>query len=153
MDRELPNITVTFLIEYKGKFLLVSRGSKEKNFPSLWAFPGGKCEIGETIIDTIKREVFEETNLELNEEAFFLDSYYFKKSVGVAFFVRAKNNNVIISDEITDYRWVETVEEMSNYRCIPGIFNHLERAIHVLRNGYFDTLNSMNLTPEKYINK
>lgn len=153
MPNEHPNITVTFLIEFERKFLLISRGSSERNFPSLWAFPGGKCEIGETIIDTIKREVLEETNLELRDQAFFLDSYFFKKSVGVAFLVKAKHNNVLISDEIMEYRWVSSLEELASYKCIPGIHNHLERAISILNKNYFDSLDSMNLTPDKYLNK
>jgi mutator protein MutT len=153
MNVELPNITVTFVIEFEGKFLLVYRGHTEKNFSSLWAFPGGKCEIGETIIDTIKREVFEETGLELSDEGFFLDSYYFKKTIGVAFLVRAKNDILNTSEEIVDYKWVKSVNELNDYQCIPGIHNHLERALTVLKNGYSDSLDAMNLTPDKYLNK
>jgi 8-oxo-dGTP diphosphatase len=153
MQNELPNLTVTFLIEYEGKFLLISRSGTENHFPSLWAFPGGKVEIGETVIDTITREVLEETGLHLKEDAFFLDSYYFKKSVGIAFLVRATNNFVSISDEIEDFRWIETIDELKMFDCIPGIHNHLQRAIGILNKGHFDSLTSMNLTPNKYLNK
>jgi|GEM_PF-1340389 len=153
MERELPNITVTFLIEFKGRFLLISRGSNEKNFPSLWAFPGGKCEIGETIIDTIRREILEETSLEIMDEGKFLNTYFFKKTVGVAFFVRAKSDKVTLAKEIKDYKWINSVEELQNFNCIPGIYNHLVAAIEVLKNNSFDSLEQLRLTPDKYINK
>ena len=152
MELKFPNLTVTFLIEYQDKFLLISRSNDEVNFPSLWAFPGGKVEIGETIIQTIKREVFEETGLILRDECSFLDSYFFKNSVGVAFLVRARNNMVTPSEEIQDYTWVNSLEELRNYKCIPGIYNHLQRALKVLNNGHLDSLEEMNLVPDKYLN-
>ena len=153
MQRELPNITVTFLIEYEEKFLLISRGQNEKNFPSLWAFPGGKCEIGETIIDTIRREIFEETALEITDQGKFLNTYFFKKSIGVAFIVRAKSDKVNLAEGIENYKWISSLEEMQNLNCIPGIHNHLVLAKNVLLSNNFDSLEQMKLSPDKYINK
>lgn len=153
MQRELPNITVTFLIEFKAKFLIISRGNNEKNFPSLWAFPGGKCEIGETIIDTIRREILEETALEISDDCRFLNSYFFKKTVGVAFLVRAKSNKIILAKDIKDYKWINSIAEMQNLNCIPGIYNHLVSATQVLAKGEYDSLEQLRLTPEKYLNK
>ena len=148
-----PNITITFLIEYKGKFLLVRRASKEENFPDLWAFPGGKVEIGETVVETIRREVYEETGLMLNNEAAFLNTYAFNKTVGLAFFVSTISDKVRLSNELTDHRWVESEEELQEHKCIPGIYNHLRCAKSILSRGYFDGLEEMNLVEHKYINK
>ena len=153
MSKEYPNLTITFLIEYNNKFLLISRGKDEDNFPSLWAFPGGKCEIGENATETIQREILEEVGLEIDDEAIFLNSYSFKKSVGLAFLVRARNDNVTLSSEADDYIWVGSLGEMEKYNCIPGIYNHLERALFLLSKGRFDSLEAMNLSPEKYLNK
>jgi len=148
-----PNLTVTFLIEFKSKFLLISRGKKENNFPSMWAFPGGKVEFDETVIDTIKREVIEETGLELLDDACFLDSYFFKKTVGIAFLVRAMSNQVMLSTEIQDYRWISDLDELKQYNCIPGIYNHFLRAKEMLTKKAFDSLEKMNLTEFKYLNR
>jgi len=151
--RKYPSVSVTFIIEFKSKFLLVCRGSKEDNFPSLWAFPGGKVEADETIIDTIRREVKEETNLSLTDEAAFLDSYFFKGRVGVAFLVRATSADVLLSEELIDYRWITTIDEMRDLNCIPGIYNHLQRAHDVFNANILDSLEQMNLTESKYINR
>lgn len=150
--KEYPNLTITFLIEFDNKFLLISRGEHEENFPSLWAFPGGKVEIGETAIDTIKREILEEVGLEIHDEATFLNSYSFKKSVGVAFLVRATSDNVKLDEEFSDYAWVENTDDMKKYNCISGIYNHLVRAKELLEKCHLDSLEKMNLTKEKYIN-
>ena len=148
----LPNATITFLIEYDKRFLLICRSASEQNFADLWAFPGGKVELGETAIQTIVREVKEETNLDLSDHGAFLDSYFFKKTVGFAFLVRAEHDNVVPATEIAAYRWVRSTDEMIGLRCIPGIFNHLERAIEILKAGRLDRLSRMNLTPDIYIN-
>lgn len=148
-----PTVTITFVIEYKGRFLLTLRDAQEKNFPSLWAFPGGKPNIGETVIDAITREVEEETGLELTDQAAFLDSYYFGDVVGVCFLVRAKSGEVKPSDEIKDFVWISDIDDLRKYRCIPGIYNHLARAKEVLLSGCLDSMEKMNLTPDKYMNR
>lgn len=153
MNAELPNITVTFVIEFNNKFLLTHRSNNEVNYSGKWAFPGGKCEIGETAIDTIRREVFEETNLELTDDACFLDTYFFKKTVGIAFLVRAKNNNVVLTEDNQNYKWISSLEELQEHNCTEGIHNHLVRAIEQLNKNNFDSLEKMNLTPDKYLNK
>lgn len=149
---DYPNVVITFLIEYQGKFLLVARGSGETNFADLWAFPGGKVEIGETAIDTIRREVLEETGLSLTDDICFLDSYSFKQTMGLAFLVRATHDTVSLGDSLEGYAWVGSTDDMQAYRCIPGIYNHLERALEMLQKNCFDSAEAANLIPPKYKN-
>lgn len=62
-----PSVTVDCIIFYKGgegtKVLLINRG--EEPFKGKWAFPGGFLEMNEEIIDAAKRELKEETGLEI----------------------------------------------------------------------------------------
>jgi len=153
MIQDYPNVTVTFLIEFNRRFLITARASDRSNFPDLWAFPGGKVEIGETVIQTIRREVKEETNLDLRDEVAFLDSYWFRRTVGLAFMVRAQHDRVRLSEELTDHRWIGSLSELSSLKCVPGIHNHLVRALSTSRRGVFDTLNDLDLTEQKYLNR
>jgi len=52
------------IIHFDDKVLAVQRSEKMK-LPLKWEFAGGKIEKGETEIDCIKREIFEELNIEI----------------------------------------------------------------------------------------
>lgn len=48
-----------------GEILLIQRSSTDRHSPLMWEFPGGSVEKGETLYETLKRETFEETNLNI----------------------------------------------------------------------------------------
>lgn len=64
---ERPWVGVGALIFREGRVLLVRRG----HAPSLgeWSIPGGALELGETLAEGVKREVREETGLEVEPVA------------------------------------------------------------------------------------
>lgn len=57
------SIAVDVIIKYQNKLVLIKR----KNPPYGWALPGGFVEYGETVEQTARREVKEETGLELTQ--------------------------------------------------------------------------------------
>lgn len=152
MPMPYPNLTLTFLIQCDGRYLLIRRSESERNFPGLWAFPGGKVEEEETVVDTLLREVREETGLRLDGFFIPLNSYCFPGSVGIAFLVRSIGSDIKPSG-FTDYRWVERLSELSQLRCIPGIHNHLADAIRESERGHWRSMEDFKLTEDKYINR
>jgi ADP-ribose pyrophosphatase YjhB (NUDIX family) len=56
-----PRLAADCIILIGGKVLLIHR----KNEPVGWALPGGFVESGETVEDAVRREMKEETGLEL----------------------------------------------------------------------------------------
>ena len=58
-----PGVAVDCIIEKSGKILLQKRSFVHRG---KWALPGGKVEYGEMVEDTVKREVKEETNLDVS---------------------------------------------------------------------------------------
>lgn len=58
-----PVPTVDVVIEYAGGVVLIER----RNPPLGWALPGGFVELGETLETAARREMNEETGLELGE--------------------------------------------------------------------------------------
>ncbi len=59
--RRQPKLAVDCIILVDGKVLLIHR----RNPPHGWALPGGFVEYGETVEDAVRREMKEETGLEL----------------------------------------------------------------------------------------
>ncbi len=56
-----PKLAVDCIVLIEGRVLLIRR----KNEPKGWALPGGFVNYGETVEQAVKREIKEETGLEL----------------------------------------------------------------------------------------
>ena len=98
------------------KVLLLQRNDGN----NVWEIPGGKRENNEDIVDALKREVQEETGLIINEYKIVYVSPIFenhpvlKPFLNIGYLCFVDNNDVIISNEHLDYKWVD-VEELVNY--------------------------------------
>lgn len=65
-DKKYPKVGIGVMIQNrKGEVLLGLR--KGSHGSGEWSFPGGHLEMGETVFETAKREVKEETNLDINK--------------------------------------------------------------------------------------
>ena len=113
-----PVTVITSLIKNKDKFLIVKRKSTSKIHPNLWMFPGGKTKPKEDIIQTLKREIKEETNLEITILK-KISEYEYKRpdntlTLGQCFLSFSKTKEVKINKELEDFKWI-TKEEFKNY--------------------------------------
>ena len=52
--------------------LLLTRRAPQKSFPGTWENPGGAAQAGETSLQAVKRELFEETGIAAEESEFEL---------------------------------------------------------------------------------
>jgi phosphoglycolate phosphatase len=107
-----PVITVGALIFNGAGEVLMIRTHKWSN---LWGIPGGKTRYGESSIDALRREVKEETNLDIAEIRFVLvqdciDSREFYRPAHFVLLnytcVAAGNHAIKLNEEANDYRWV-----------------------------------------------
>lgn len=137
MSKKLNIVAITALIKNhaKDKFLIIKRHKNEIAYPGKWAFPGGKVERGETVLETLKREVLEEVGLEIEDHKEFLMDFTFIRPddinvVGFCFEVIAKTNDVKLADDFEDFKWI-TPEELSNYDYIEGINEEVKLAFEL----------------------
>mgnify|MGYP001587664826 CR=1 FL=1 len=99
------------LIVRDGKFLIGFRHytpAKWKNI-SVWTFPGGRCDEGETLEETVRREVKEETgitNLEIVEYLGEVKGAYKDDRVPL-FYCRTREDAKLMEPEkFSEWRWV-----------------------------------------------
>lgn len=127
-------VTVGALIVNKSKllnnrFLLI----KTNKWNGLWGVPGGKVNYKESLIDALKREIFEETNLNIYNIKFINffeaieDKNFYKKNHMILFNYLAftKNIDIKLNDEIQDYIWVNYKEyklNLSKKLIIPNTY-------------------------------
>ena len=86
----------------------------------LWGIPGGKIKLGETADAALRRELKEETNLEVAEVRFALvqdciDSTEFYKPahfVLLNYTCRATTTDVVLNDEAEEFRWLQLEEAL-----------------------------------------
>jgi 8-oxo-dGTP diphosphatase len=105
---QIQKIVVGALIEKSGKVLLLRRPADDF-MGGIFELPSGNLEDGETLFDGLKREVKEETDLEVTEVIDFIDSFDYKSGSGKKvrqfnFYVRVKDSPVRLSEH-TRYTW------------------------------------------------
>jgi len=114
-----PLITVGALIfNKKGQALFL----KSNKWKGQYGIPAGKLHFGESIISALRREIKEETNLDVYDINFLLNQEiiipkdFFKKAhyVSVNFSCKAKNNNVKLNYEAESCKWIKP-DEISGY--------------------------------------
>lgn len=93
-ETERPIIGVGVIVLHNGKVLLGRRKNAHGNHT--WSFPGGHLEFNEEIIDCARREVLEETGIEiLNPRIgqFTNDIFKKEKKHYITIFVICSSNN------------------------------------------------------------
>lgn len=104
------------------KFLFQKNIPNEKrcsDYGNIWAMPGGTIEFGETIEDALKREIKEETNLNIEIEKFLGYKNYIKDDrhwISFHFLTQSLSDDFKINelDKIAEMRWFSIDEIPEN---------------------------------------
>ena len=115
------------------RFLLLKRNRE----PFIWAPPGGRLEINENPVAGLKREVKEETGLEI--EVITPANTWFGKWKGswllsIDYLALSKGGKVRLSEEHSDFRWIsyEELEQGDSIQLQPGLSFQLSDFRHAL---------------------
>lgn len=112
MTRDKFRVVVSAIITNSGKVLIGKKEEKEGHPVSgEWIFPGGHLDKGEEIENAVKREVKEETDLDV--EVHQLTDCYQKtyssdrsKMIRIFHHCEASNRNTEAKDDISKVKWV-----------------------------------------------
>ena len=119
MAEILQRIACKAVILHDGKVLVLREASSydEGTKEGKYQMPGGRVELGEPFLDGLKREVMEETGLEvIVGEPFYVGEWFptikgvQNQIVAIFFKCSSSSTDVRLSNEHDEFRWV-TFEE------------------------------------------
>jgi ADP-ribose pyrophosphatase YjhB (NUDIX family) len=129
-----PILGVGAIIIDSGRVLLVERGRQP--LKGYWSLPGGVLEVGEKLADGIRREVVEETGLEVEllsvveiferimRDAAGVAEYHY---VLIDYLCRVTGGVLQPGDDVSEARWVER-KCLPQYRITEGTVPVIEKA-------------------------
>lgn len=150
-NKELHRVTSTAIIHKDGKYLIIRRSLNKKAFPGKWTVPGGGLEVDDyislpktnedswyyAIENSLKREVMEETGLEIENMKYLCDVVFIRPDgipvVTLSYYCDWKSGELILNDENIDYQWIGA-PEAKNYDLIEGIDDEIIEVDNILKN-------------------
>lgn len=111
-----------FLKNRQGKYLLLKRSPKR--YPEIknnWDIPGGRIIPGTSLIENLKREVFEETKLEILGEPRLISAQDIirgkERHIVRLTYTGKVSGEAILDDDHIDFKWL-TILEMKKSKKI-----------------------------------
>jgi 8-oxo-dGTP diphosphatase len=119
-------VGVGVVLVENGRLLLIKRGNEPGK--GLWAVPGGKVRIGETLKAAAQREAVEETglNVDVGDVAWvgehLTDTHHI---VLIDFYAKATGGELAASDDAEEVEWVE-LDAVDSYPLTPTMTDLME---------------------------
>lgn len=104
---------LSFIINEKNELLILKGSPDDPQLKkSIWYVVTGACEkVDIDFFDTVKREIFEETNLEV-KDMLYLNWIFKYESLGEncierVYISKIKSGEIILNEESIDYKWCD----------------------------------------------
>jgi 8-oxo-dGTP diphosphatase len=114
------DVVAAIMINHKNE-ILIARRKPEKSQGGLWEFPGGKIEQGETPEESLKRELKEEMNIEIEVIKYFGENVHHYEKISIrliAYKCRLLRGDFTLSDH-DKIQWVN-YRGLENYQFAPA---------------------------------
>ncbi|GAB4146156.1 MAG: hypothetical protein OHK0017_06350 [Patescibacteria group bacterium] len=111
-------------------FLILKRAIESKTRPNDWDLPGGNVLYGENNLDSLQKEVFEETGLRIKQQiikpvlvhtALRPEKGFYLVYIGHVYQLQSEED-IFLSTEHTEFKWV-TATEFLNLNCQAKLIN------------------------------
>jgi len=138
LSREYPSHPipgVAGMVLHEDHVLLTIRGKAPNE--SMWGLPGGVVEVGETLVEAVKREVFEETGVivEPVELITVFDSIHRDDQGRIRFhyvlfeyLCEYISGDVCAGDDAPDAQWVR-VDDLGSVPIMPSTCRFIEKTL------------------------
>jgi len=106
-------IVLGIIFDTKNKKILIGKRKDPKDIRGLtWAFPGGRPEYGEELEEAIKREVKEETNLDVESMGVVFAKTYTEKRdlLAIYFLCEIVGGKEKANEDFSETKWVSPKE-------------------------------------------
>ncbi len=115
IEREIVHVAVGVITRTSSDVLIALRAEK-KHLGSVWEFPGGKVERGESVCDALARELYEELNITVRKAKPLIEirHSYSQMSVHLSVFEVQEFLGEAFGREGQPIRWVP-LNELTNY--------------------------------------
>ncbi len=147
----MHRVAVTAIIYKDGKYLITKRAPNKKRFPNKWTVPGGGLETDDYINDkpstkagqwyytiekTLRREVKEEVNVEIDKPQYLLDLTFISDEgvpcIVLSYYANYVSGEIKLDEDSVEYKWV-SLSEAKNYDLIDGIWEEIEMVDKILK--------------------
>ncbi|WP_172383587.1 NUDIX hydrolase [Streptomyces sp. MNP-20] len=133
----VPSVTAV-VVNSSGELLMIHRTDND-----LWAIPGGGHDVGESIADTVVREVEEETGIKVvvqdivglytnPHHVMAYDDGEVRQQFSICFRARPVGGELRTSSESKEVRWVPS-EEIARLNIHPSIRLRIEHGLDASR--------------------
>ncbi len=126
-------IAVKAFIVKDNKLFIVKRSINDVQKPGIWEIPGGRLDLEENPFEGLKREVKEETNLDIEVNDPLIIDHFTRddgqKITMITFICNPTNKEIKLSHEHSDYDWLD----------LNGDINKLGEFFHKYVNQYNKT--------------
>lgn len=129
-DMKFLQKAVVFHPKDNNRFLAIKRSSNAHSRPGDWDLAGGNVLFGELHEDALRREIREETGLEVGNIAPIQVATKYKDGVYylyINYTATASAEAIVLSEEHTEWRWL-TQEEFVELRPAQFLVDAVERA-------------------------
>ena len=135
MQQTFGVATKAIVVNNQGQYLILKKSDKEDINPETYDLPGGRISFGEKLEDAVKREVKEETGLDVEPGQVF-NAWTFTKDdsfqlVGVDFICKLIGGEVKLSEEHSEVYWMSLAEVESKLEIPEWLSKTIKKAANL----------------------